>query len=156
GQGQQQAQQEQEEYGKKLAALGWVAGPKVIQALGNASLDLPKDFRFLDPDETRKFDTLNQNPADEEDEELFAPNDLHWVAYISFSADGYVKDDEKIDADAVLENIRQATAAANEERRKNGWPEVEIEGWRDAPYYDTKTKSLEWALNVRSDNGAAV
>jgi uncharacterized membrane-anchored protein len=133
-----------------------VVGPKAVPALGNASLDLPKGFRFLNPGDTRKFDELTENPAGSEDEELFAPDDLHWAAFITFSDVGYVKDDEKIDADAVLEEIRKNTAAENEERRKNGWAELEVVGWRRAPYYNTETKSLEWALNVRSTNGEAV
>ena len=31
-----------------------------------------------------------------------------------------------------------------------------IVGWKKAPYYDQQTKRLEWALDVRDENGAAV
>jgi uncharacterized membrane-anchored protein len=140
----------QAEYVQKLRALNWVEGPKDLPALGNATLSLPGDFLFLPPSDTRDFMVLNENPPPATEEQLFAPKDLHWYALIAFSPDGYVKDDEKIDADAVLSSIREGTEADNAERRKKGWSEVQITGWRRAPHYDAETKRLEWALNATS------
>src|SRR5882757_1053575 len=87
-----------QEYRKKVQALHWVAGPKDLPALGDATLSLPGNYIFLDNEDTKKFMVLNQNPPDAVDEQLFAPKDLHWFATIDFSADGYLKDDEPIDA----------------------------------------------------------
>jgi len=146
----------EEEFRQKLRALHWVAGPKDLPALGNATLNLPGDYIFLDNEDTKKFMALNENPPDPEDEQLFAPKDLHWFALIDFSADGYVKDDEKIDADSLLASIKEGTEAANAERRKNGWGELQIVGWKKPPYYDTETKRLEWALEARDPNGETI
>src|SRR5882724_312165 len=133
-----------EEYQQKVQALHWVDGPKDVPALGNATLNLPGDYIFLDNEDTKKFMVLNENPPDAVDEQLFAPKDLHWFATIDFSPDGYVKDDEPIDADAILASIKEGNEAANVERRKNGWGELQIVGWKKAPYYDAQTKRLEW------------
>ncbi|HVY99542.1 MAG TPA: DUF2167 domain-containing protein [Dongiaceae bacterium] len=145
-----------EEYRQKLQALHWVDGPKDLPALGNATLSLPDHYIFLDDADTKKFMVLNENPPDSGAEQLFAPDDLHWFALIDFSADGYVKDDEKIDADAILAGIKEGNEAANAERRKNGWGEVEIVGWKKAPYYDEQTKRLEWALEAREERGETI
>jgi uncharacterized membrane-anchored protein len=146
----------EQEYQEKLKALHWVDGPKNLPALGSATLDLPVHYLFLDDADTKKFMVLNENPPDQVEEQLFAPDDLHWFATIDFSPDGYVKDDEKLDADAILASIREGNKANNVERRKNGWSELEIVGWKKAPYYDEQTKRLEWALDVRDGNGEAI
>jgi uncharacterized membrane-anchored protein len=145
-----------QEYQQKVRALHWVAGPKDLPALGNATFGVPDHYVFLDNADTKTFMVLNQNPPDAEDEQLFAPDDLHWFALIDFSPDGYVKDDEKIDADAILSSIKEGTEQANVERRKNGWGELQIVGWKKAPYYDEQTKRLEWALDLRDENGEAI
>jgi uncharacterized membrane-anchored protein len=145
-----------QEYQQKVRALHWVAGPKDLAALGSATFSVPEHYVFLDNADTKTFMVLNQNPPDPEDEQLFAPDDLHWFALIDFSADGYVKDDDKIDADAILSTIKAGTEEANVERRKNGWGELQIVGWKKAPYYDAQTKRLEWALEVRDERGESV
>lgn len=146
----------QDEYAQKIRALHWVQGPKDLPAIGNATLSLPGNYIFLGNEDTKKFMVLNENPPDPEDEQLFAPRDLHWFALIDFAPDGYVKDDGKIDADAILAGIKQGNEQANAERRKNGWGELEIVGWKKAPYYDQETKRLEWALEARDGNGETI
>lgn len=145
-----------DDYQQKLEALHWVDGPKDIPALGNATFSLPGHYLFLDDAETKKFEVLNQDPPSPMEEQLFAPEDLHWFAVIDFSADGYVKDNEKIDADAILQQIKDANDKANVQRRKNGWAELQIVGWKTAPYYDAQTKRLEWALEARDDQGTSI
>src|SRR4051794_32825730 len=45
----------EEEYQQKLKALHWVDGPKDLPALGNATLNLPDHYVFLDDADTKKF-----------------------------------------------------------------------------------------------------
>ena len=61
---------------------------------------------------------------------------------------GYVSDDEKdeLDAEAILDSIRQGTEAGNEEREKRGWPTMNIVGWHEEPHYDENTNNLSWAI----------
>ena len=104
---------------------------------------------------TAKFMALNHNLTSTQ-EYLLAPADLRWFGVFSFSDDGYVKDDEKIDAGGILDSIKEGTEQGNKERRAKGWGEMHIVGWKIPPYYDQETKRLEWAVNAKDDNDAAV
>ena len=44
-------------------------------------------------------------------------------------------------------------AAPDEERKKRGWPPLEIEGWEVAPRYNAESHNLEWAVKARSPSG---
>ena len=55
-------------------------------------------------------------------EVLIAPRNLKWIAYLLFEDEGYVKDDEKIDANAILKSLTDSTEASNAERRRRGFP----------------------------------
>jgi uncharacterized membrane-anchored protein len=142
--------------GQQLSALHWVRGPKTVAALQNAGLALPSDYVFLDTSDVPAFMRLMQNPPSEAAEQVFGPKDLHWFAVISYSADGYVQDKEKLDSAAILDSIKSGTEAGNEERRKNGWPEMHVTGWRSPPDYDAETKRLEWAFDAKTSTGEDV
>jgi uncharacterized membrane-anchored protein len=92
-----------------------------------------------------KFEAITHNLGGDT-EYFLAPIDLRWGARFSFKADGYVKDDEKIDANALLASIKTNTAEANKARRERGWDEMQVLGWQAAPHYDTETNRLEWAV----------
>jgi uncharacterized membrane-anchored protein len=67
---------------------------------------------------------------------------------------GYVKDDEKIDADELLKSLKESDGPANEQRRSLGMSELYTEGWLVPPHYDMTTKRLEWGLRLRDSSGA--
>jgi uncharacterized membrane-anchored protein len=39
----------------------------------------------------------------------------------------------------------------NEERKRRGWPAMELAGWQAEPAYDPVTHHLVWALRIRSE-----
>jgi len=139
---------------KQLAELKWIRGPQQVQLFGNSTFDVPAGYVFLNPADTAKLEAITHNIGGGT-EYFLAPEDLHWGAHFSFRDDGYVKDDEKIDADALLKNIKDNTAAANKIRRERGWDEMEVIGWQAPPHYDTQTNRLEWAVSgkdLKSDS----
>jgi uncharacterized membrane-anchored protein len=145
-----------EEIWNQIAALPWVDGPQKVSAVEGASLSVPVNYVFLDVASTPKFMNLTQNPrSGEEREQLLAPSDLHWFGILEFSADGYVEDNEEIDADALLESLKKGTEASNAVRRENGWAEMKITGWRRPPYYDAATNRLEWAIDADNTDGTS-
>lgn len=144
-----------EEFRAKLRALNWVKGPTKVDVAGNSTLKLPEDYVFLDAANTSKFEELTHNLAGGK-EVLVAPRSLQWVAYLVFVDEGYVKDDDKIDADAILSSLKSSTEKANEERRRRGWETMHITGWAVAPAYSTTTKRLEWATLFQGDSGQGV
>lgn len=130
---------------KQLRELKWVRGPQQVSLFGNSTLQIPAGYVFLNPEDTAKLETLTHNIGGGT-EYFFAPADLSWGAHFSFRDDGYVKDDDKIDAPALLQNIKDGTEAANKARRERGWDEMAVTGWQTPPHYDTQSNRLEWAV----------
>jgi len=87
---------------------------------------------------------------------MIAPKTLQWSAYLIFEDEGYVKDNEKIDADAILKTLKENTEASNAERKRRGWPELPFVGWSIPPAYNATTKRLEWATSLQSQSDQAV
>jgi uncharacterized membrane-anchored protein len=143
-----------EEFRAKLRALDWVHGPRDITVSGNSTLSLPEGYVYLDAANTKKFLELNENLGTGK-EVMIAPQNMAWGAYLVFEDAGYVKDDEKIDADAILKTLKESNAAGNEERKRRGWTELQLVGWATPPAYNETTKRLEWATLLRSQSGDA-
>jgi uncharacterized membrane-anchored protein len=135
---------EEKAYYKALESLHWVRGPAVVDVPGKSKLVVPENYLFLDVADTSKYLELNQNiPSGEE--VLVAPKGLQWSAYLSFSEEGYVKDDEKIDAAELLKAMQEGDKAQNEARKRRGWPSLHVVGWAVPPAYNASNKRLEWA-----------
>ena len=139
----------------EIKNLGWKVGPSEGKIAGRASIAIPANYRFLGAADTSKFLTLMRN-LPTSDSYTFAPDDLDWFAIFDFEDTGYIKDDEKIDADAVLQSLKEGTARRNEERKRRGFPVLTLDGWFVPPHYDTSTKRLEWATKLSSEGGVSV
>lgn len=142
-----------EETQAAMQALHWQNGPGAGAIGDKATIALSKDLSFLDPSDSSKFLELTGNLPSPEHNVL---TNKHWFAVFSFDASGYVKDDEKIDADALLKQLKESDGPANAERRKLGLPELFTDSWFVTPHYDTETKRLEWGLKVRSNNESII
>ena len=115
-----------------------------------ATIKVPNGYVFLDSTNTSRFIELMGNPP-RENNFIFAPQNLRWFAVFSFDPSGYVKDDEKIDADALLESKKAADGPSNEERKRLGMPTLTTVGWAVTPHYDQQTKRLEWGVRLKND-----
>lgn len=142
---------EESEQNRQFASLHWIKGPATETIAGNSTLQVPEGFVFLDRADTKKFLELNRNLGDGQ-EVMIAPAEGDWTAYLEFDDGGYVKDDEKIDADALLKSLQESTEAANDERKQRGWEPLHVTGWATPPAYNSTTKRLEWAT-LLSSNG---
>ena len=143
--------QDRAEEASPISKLPWQVGPTKGQIGQRATIDVPEGYAFLGAEGTRKLDEIYQNPSPDVDQYTIAPTDLSWVAYFSFNDIGFVKDDEKLDADDLLASIRAGTEQSNAERRKRGWDTLQITGWSFKPQYDKQLKTLEWAINARTE-----
>jgi uncharacterized membrane-anchored protein len=143
---------EEKAFYAELDKLAWVKGPTSVTVSGNATLAIPDGFVFLDSKNTDKYLELTQNlPSGTE--VLVAPADLSWSAYLSFADEGYVKDDEKIDAAELLKALQDGAEAGNAERRNRGWTELHVVDWAVVPAYNPDNKRLEWATLLESESG---
>jgi uncharacterized membrane-anchored protein len=144
-----------QELRSKLQALHWIKGPTTVTVGDNAHLRVPDDYVFLDVANTAKFEEILHNLGAGK-EVMVAPKSLQWTAYLDFTAAGYVKDDEKIDAPALLKTLKQNTDDANRERARRGWDPVHIVDWATPPAYNPETRRLEWATLLESGNDRGV
>ncbi len=129
-------------------------GPASIPLLDQASLALPNGMAFIPkPAASRLLSAYGNRPGDSLVGMIALPQqDTPWWVIINWVADGYVKDDEaaKLDPDAILASLREATAEGNKERVQRGFPELELLGWTQPPAYDTATHRLTWSLRVKA------
>lgn len=138
------------------APLQWQQGP-MTAPIGRdlAEVEITDRYIYLDSAETQRFLEMNQNPVGGEELATLASisDDESWFMIFEFSEAGYVPDDEKdeLDAEALLESIREGNAAGNVERQKRGWSTMEIVGWNEEPHYDDNTNNLSWAIIVESE-----
>ena len=117
-----------------------------------AKIRIQNGFSFLDDRNTRRFLELMGNPP-RDNHFMIAPANLDWFAVFSFDAVGYVKDDEKIDAEALLDSLKKGDGPGNEERKRLGMAPIYTDGWHVPPHYDAGTRRLEWGMRLRDDKG---
>jgi uncharacterized membrane-anchored protein len=135
--------------------IDWQRGPITAKLGPQAQFAIPQGYLFADSEGTRKFLEMNENVPSGEEVGLLTSPKSGWFVIFEFADVGYVKDDEKksLDADAMLESIRKATEAANEERRRRGWGTMTVVGWMRPPHYDEATHNLEWAVKGEDEKG---
>ena len=140
---------------REVLGLAWQRGPAETSIGGVASLKVPEGQAFLDAPNTRRFLELNGNPPRDKHYTLVAA-DFSWFAVFSFEESGYVRDDEKLDAEALLKSLQASDTHQNEERKRLGLRAIHTDGWQVSPHYDQDTKRLEWGVRLRGDDGAPV
>jgi uncharacterized membrane-anchored protein len=125
---------------------------------GIATLQVPEGWRYLGPEDSEKL--LSEawgNPPGSGALGMIFPagvsplSDEGWGVVITFDEDGYVEDDDAatINYDNLLKQMREETAGANGERRKAGYPAVDLVGWAETPHYDAAAHKLYWAENLK-------
>jgi uncharacterized membrane-anchored protein len=147
-----QAQRDPTVIMQELQKLAWQRGPSEGVIGPRAKIKIPQGYSFLDDKNTRRFLELMGNPP-RDNHYMIAPANLDWFAVFSFEALGYVKDDEKIDAEALLETLKKSDDPGNEERKRLGMDPIYTDGWQVPPHYDAATKRLEWGMRLRDARG---
>ncbi|MEN3335813.1 MAG: hypothetical protein V7641_5178 [Blastocatellia bacterium] len=127
-------------------------------ANGIATLNVPVTFRYLDADQAEKIlvDAWGNPPGHKTLGMLF-PADLSplsvdgWGVVITYSEEGFVKDDdaESIDYNEMLAEMKKDTREDNDERKKQGYGEIDLVGWATPPHYDKASHKLYWARELR-------
>lgn len=140
---------------QQFKALPWVEAPAKPKVTDRATITLKPEVGYLDANGTNKLLELTGN-LPEPDSYTIAPKKGSWFAVYNFDDIGYVKDDEKIDADALLKSLREGQIAANEERAKQGMEPLTVSGWAVTPHYDPATHNLEYGIALSSPSGTNV
>jgi len=131
---------------------------QIVLGDGLATLNVPPGFRFLSgPDANKVLVNLWGNPRYDDPLGMLMPADVSpiareaWAVIISFTDDGYVKDEDagKIDYDKLLKEMQKETRDGNKERAKQGYESIELVGWAAPPRYDHAAKKLYWAKELK-------
>jgi uncharacterized membrane-anchored protein len=129
--------------------------------LSNATLNIPKGFKFLDAKQAQYvMKDLWKNPEDlsllgalvpENNGVIYSDS---WLFTIHFDEMGFVKDEDanETDYDELLTSIKADFVAQNPERIKQGFGSSELIGWASKPFYDKEKKVLHWAKEIKFDN----
>lgn len=139
---------------RRFATIRWTDGPATAPVYEGATLALPEGYRMTDAAGARTFFELSEDIYGGEQSVLISST-AEWLATFQFDPSGRVSDEDgaNLDADAILASLRQGTAAANIERKKQGFRELTIDGWLVAPRYNTNVKRLEWATRGHDSHG---
>lgn len=138
-----------------LESIQWLQGPGEGKLGTRATVLTPEGLQFANASDTRKLLELMQNQPSNRELGMVATPNLDWFVVFEFDESGYVSDEEKdeLDADALMESLREGQEYGNEERKRRGWDTLELVGWSRPPYYDENTRNLEWATRLRSSTG---
>ncbi|MEO8000980.1 MAG: DUF2167 domain-containing protein [Arenimonas sp.] len=122
-----------------------------------AHLDLKPGFRYLAKSDARKvLENYWGNPPDDSVLGLIVPEkdplgtDHSWAVVVTYSDEGYVSDEDanKIDYNDLLKDMKAGTKESNEDRKSQGYQEIELVGWAEPPRYDAGSKRLYWAKEL--------
>lgn len=139
-----------------VAALNFQTGEIPLRN-GLATVRVPEGMRFLSGrDAHTVLVSLWGNPPSEEPlgmlmQDVSPLSRESWAIILSYSDDGYVKDEEagKIDYAQLLKEMQKGTQDANKAREKSGYEKVELVGWATPPRYDGTAKKLYWAKELK-------
>jgi uncharacterized membrane-anchored protein len=77
-------------------------------------------------------------------------DDADYFITVRYDEEGYIKDDEALDGDAILKAIRDGEDEYNAERKKHGFAGIHAEGWQEKPHYDQAKHQVIWGLALRT------
>jgi uncharacterized membrane-anchored protein len=149
---------------QQRAAATWQAalaamkhGPDSVALRDQARLNLPEGFGFVPKAEGTAVMEMMGNRVDDRFIGLVFPleEDSDFFVTLDFEDAGYIKDDEAAewDADGLLQNLKDGTEAANEERERRGIDPIKVTRWVEPPHYDKTTHQLVWSAEAVLKNG---
>jgi uncharacterized membrane-anchored protein len=144
---------------KFLSTLNFQQG-KIALPNNIATLDLPANFRYLNPADAGKV--LEQgwgNPPGSKTLGMIVPASVSvlsregWGVVVTYDKDGHVKDGDadSIDYSKLLKEMQEGTSEHNEERKKAGYPAMSLVGWAEPPSYSKSQHKLYWAQELHTD-----
>lgn len=141
--------------------LPWKIGPAPLSLPHDVRIELPAGYQFLAQPEAGQ---LMEKMGNLHNENLLglvagARDEEDYLVIVRFDDEGFVKDDEKLDANEILKSLREGEDEYNEERKKLGFGPIHADGWLEIPNYDRAQHRLVWGLLVSepgSTEGASV
>ena len=134
--------------------VNWTQGPSKIPLGHELTLDLPAEHRYLNPREAKALLEKSGNFfGDGFMGIVLSKQEANWWVAIQYADEGFIKDDDKLDADDILKSIKEGNEQANEMRKEKGLPELLVDGWSEPPHYDKALHHLVWAIEGHDSQG---
>lgn len=138
----------------QAAVAAALHGPAQARVAGQAMLQVPQHAIFVTGAPAVRLMRAMGNDTSSDFLGLLIGHDGDrlWITTVSYTASGFIKDDDARDlnADSMLQNLREGTEHDNEDRLARGFTALDITGWMQPPSYDATTKRLVWALSAVS------
>ena len=138
--------------------IHWTVGPSKVVLGHDLTMDLPDGNAYAGVADAKKL--LERNGNFQNDNLLGVvvgtDDEAEWMVTLRYEDDGYVKDDEKLDAEAILQSLREGTEEANQERVARGFLPLAVDGWREPPRYDRASHHVVWGVDVSTKDGVSV
>lgn len=125
-----------------------------------ATLDLPSNFRYLNPVDAEKLLTDGWgNPPGTKTLGMIVPADVNplsaagWGVVVTYDKDGHVKDDDAdhINYADLLKDMKEGMEENNKERKEQGYSAMTLVGWAEQPSYDKAQHKLYWAKELHTE-----
>lgn len=125
---------------------------------GRATLDVPQNFRYLEPNDASKIlEIAWGNPPGTKTLGMLFPSDTSplspngWGIVIQYDHDGHISDSDaqEIDYNELLENMQEETRDASKQRVQQGYEAIDLVGWAEPPSYSTSTHKMYWAKELQ-------
>ncbi|MEO6952998.1 MAG: DUF2167 domain-containing protein [Polyangia bacterium] len=126
-------------------------GPEKIALGHKITLDLPEPFVFIDAANAKPLLAKGGNFMGDNFLGMVFPKaegPAGWWLSVEYEDEGYVKDDETLDAKKLLASMQEGTKEGNEARKEKGFGPMFIDRWTEEPRYDKATHHLVWALEL--------
>jgi uncharacterized membrane-anchored protein len=142
----------------QLQILNYDTTGSVTIGDGIAKFDIPAGFKFLNAKQSiYVLHDLWGNPPSSETLGMIFPSEAgpivpaSWAIEVTYEESGHVKDDDAKDIkyDELLKNMQSKMEGVNGERKKAGYPTVQLLGWASPPFYDQQSKKLHWAKRLQ-------
>ena len=131
----------------------------VTVATASATLHLGNQYYFLPAEDARRVLVEGWGNPEEAVTDVLGmvfPQgktfvDDTWGAVLTYSADGYVTDNDakSADYDEILRTSQSGEADENAARKDAGLPSVHLVGWAQPPSYDQEHHALIWAREIQ-------
>jgi uncharacterized membrane-anchored protein len=135
------------EAAQKVARLG----PADIPFGDQAVLKLPTGMAYIPVAEATTLTRLMGNNVGPGFAGFVVPTTTgNWIVFFDQAKDGYVSDADvkNWNTDDLLQSLKDATAAQNNERIKAGIPALDVVGWVEVPHYDAGNHRLIWSVKA--------
>lgn len=147
------AAQQEIEAAMKAAYAAAQEGPADVKLGDQALVHLPESMFFVPRIQADRLMAAYGNGKDPSLLGVVMPksDDDDWVITVNFDKAGYIKDDDakNWNVSELLDSLRDGTEESNVERKKRGFPELVMDGWVEAPKYDSSTQRLVWSVAVK-------